>query len=196
MLQGITHHDDCYSGFNLCCLSSTGSAYCGSVPTVSILRYTMRGCLGIITVLQLQPSQSQIPSQAYAHYAMGPPQVSFLIQSWASHWFIMFHIDVMVFAFCFRLTRGCYVHQWGLDHWDLQCSTLWRIPLADMCFWAMVHGPYQECSKWLLLLLLWVGGICMLLIQLTPSHSINIVWGIQLWGLSRESVNLFTFHTW
>ena len=38
----------------------------------------MRGSVGLFTVLQQQKPQSQMPSQAYANYAMGPPQVSFL----------------------------------------------------------------------------------------------------------------------
>ena len=40
----------------------------------------MRGDVGITTVLQEQQPQSLMPSQLYANYSMGPPQVSFLFQ--------------------------------------------------------------------------------------------------------------------
>ena len=51
------------------------------LPPQLILRDMMRGCVGLITVLQKQQSQSQMPSQAYANYTMGSPQASFLFLS-------------------------------------------------------------------------------------------------------------------
>ena len=59
------------------------------LPTQLILMNTMMGSVDLTTVLQQQQSQSQMPSQAYTNYAMSPPQLSFLFQSWASHQFIM-----------------------------------------------------------------------------------------------------------
>ena len=51
------------------------------LPPQLILRDSMRGSVGLATVSKQQQPQSQMPSQAYANYALGPPQVSFLIQS-------------------------------------------------------------------------------------------------------------------
>ena len=48
------------------------------LPPKVILRDTMRGPVGLTTMPQQQQPQSQMPSQAYANFAMGPPQVAFL----------------------------------------------------------------------------------------------------------------------
>ena len=62
-------------------LGQTAALYQHDVlPSPLILRDTIRGLVGLATVLQQHP-QSQMPSQAYANYAMGPPKVSFLFQS-------------------------------------------------------------------------------------------------------------------
>ena len=45
-----------------------------------ILRDTVRGDVGLATVPQ-QESHSQMPSQAYAKYALGPSQMSFVFES-------------------------------------------------------------------------------------------------------------------
>ena len=50
------------------------------LPAPLILKDKMRDIVCFASLLQQQP-QSQIPSQAYANYDMGPPQVSFLFQS-------------------------------------------------------------------------------------------------------------------
>ena len=50
------------------------------LPLQLIQRDTMRGSVGLTTMLQQQQSQSQMPSQAYDNNAMGPSQVSFLFQ--------------------------------------------------------------------------------------------------------------------
>ena len=42
-----------------------------------ILKDTVRGVVSLTIVLQQQP-QSQMPSQIYANYAMGPSEMSFL----------------------------------------------------------------------------------------------------------------------
>ena len=42
------------------------------LPPPLILRDTMKGAADFATVLLQQQSQSQMPSQAYANYAMGP----------------------------------------------------------------------------------------------------------------------------
>ena len=114
VLQDI---NQCYNGFHLCGLSSIWSAWCGSA--------------GLKTVLQEQEPQWQMPSQAYGNYAMGS-----LCFMWAI---------IMVFAFCFQVFWcGCYVHQWGLNHWGLLCCSPMEYTLGrHICLLVMVHGPCQ-----------------------------------------------------
>ena len=46
-------------------------------PPQLILRDTMRGSVGLTTLSQQQQNETQMPSQVYVNYAMGPSQVSF-----------------------------------------------------------------------------------------------------------------------
>ena len=76
----------------------------------------------------------------------------------------------------FRFPCGCHACQWGLNYLGLQCHNPMEYTFGrHMCLLVMVCVPCQYFTKWLLLLVLWVGGSFMLLIQLFPSHSINIV---------------------
>ena len=61
-----------------------------------------------------------------------------------------------------------------------------------MCNLVVVNGPHLVCIEWLLPLLLLVGWSLLLLILLCPNHW----WGIQPWGLHRESPNPSTFPMW
>ena len=42
-----------------------------------------------------------MPSQVYSNYAMGPPQVICLVQSWSPTDFLTL-VSIMVFVFCFQ----------------------------------------------------------------------------------------------
>ena len=55
-------------------------------------------------------------------------------------------------------------------------TTFW-IPMTAICasFLWSIFGQHQKCTEWLFLPLLWVGGSFMVLIQLSPSYSINMV---------------------
>ena len=117
-------------------------------------------------------------SWVYANYAVGPPEVSFLFQSWASHQLIMLHVGAC-YGVCFllsdfpvvamlkngaQLLGGCNV------------TTLCSIPLASMCaswWWSVAHA--RSALSLLLLPLLWVGVSFMLLILLSPSHSVYMM---------------------
>ena len=50
----------------------------GVLPKQLFHSNTMKSFVGLTTVPQQQQPQSQIPSQAYGNYVMGPCQVSFL----------------------------------------------------------------------------------------------------------------------
>ena len=98
------------------------------------------GCFGLATVL-LQLPQPQISYKDYASYAMGPLQVSFHFQSWASHWCL--HVGIC-YGVLFLLSGSNVVTIFtngGLNHWDLHhCNLLEYIfvpPGAGL--WPMLH---------------------------------------------------------
>ena len=65
---------------------------------------TMRDSVGLTTVLQQQQSQSEMPCQAYANYAMGPLQMNFLSQLSLPPYSLCFmFVLVIVFVFCFHV---------------------------------------------------------------------------------------------
>ena len=67
-----------------------------------------------------------------------------------------------IHTFCtFTLQASRWLNCWATQYSNLMEYTLER----HMSLLMMVHGPHQECSKWLLLPLLWVGGAL--------SHSFN-----------------------
>ena len=104
-----------------------------------------------------------VSSHVYANCAIGPPQVSFLFQSWAFHWFACcVLVSVMVFAFCFQVLM-----------WP-PCSSVGAQPLGfvtpqplalgytlgrHMCLLVMECFQCRECTEWLLLPLPWVRGL-------------------------------------
>ena len=68
--------------------------------------------VGLATVPQQQP-QSQMPLEAYANYAMGPPQVGFPFRVKPSTTldFYMFGVCSVVCFNTFRCHAGCHIHQ-------------------------------------------------------------------------------------
>ena len=82
-----------------------------------------------------------MPPQANSSYPMGPSEVSFLFQSWASHQLLIY------VGFC----SGYHTHQWGLNHWGLHpCSPLEHKHCRHLCIMVMVIGSHQEFTEWLL----------------------------------------------
>ena len=68
-----------------------------------ILRDTVRGSVSLTAMLQQQP-HFQMPSQAYANYAMGPSQVSFSFRAELPTISLCHMLmSVMVFAFYFLI---------------------------------------------------------------------------------------------
>ena len=91
------------------------------LPPQLIPMYTMRGSVGLTTMSQQQQLQSQMISQAYANYAMGPLQVSFSFRvepSTNSNVICCCLLWCLLFAF--RFPCGCHVHLWGLNSWGVQ----------------------------------------------------------------------------
>ena len=137
----------------------------------------MQEVVGYATVLHQLP-QSQMPFQAYAIYAMDPPQVSL------SLWVYLQPIDSICCCqlWCilsiFRLHCDWHFHLWGLNH----CGLHYQRPLEhthsrDMCILVIVWGLHQKCTQWLFPPLLWAGGSLKLL-SCPPAIPV-ILWVIQ-----------------
>ena len=81
-----------------------------------ILKGTMRGSTGL---MPLQQPQSQMPSQAYASYAMCPLQVNFSFRVEHLPVYVMYWYQLWCLPSAFRFPCGYCVHLWGLKHWGL-----------------------------------------------------------------------------
>ena len=97
-------------------LTTTSSQY----DVVLLLPLTPKnsgGVVGLATVLQQQP-QSQMPLQAYANCAMGPPQVgfSFRVEPLTVLIFIYVWCLFWCMLFTFRCHAGCHIYLGGLNH--------------------------------------------------------------------------------
>ena len=73
--------------------------------------FTVRDVVSSATMPQ-QQYQSQMPSQAYNIFAMGPPRVKFLFQRWAFTDLFML-MPVAVFTFCFQVATWLACSQMG-----------------------------------------------------------------------------------
>ena len=103
MLWSNNHHYDGYAGSLICGPDEIRSAGCGSAATVDSDGHS-EGSAGLNTMPQQQQCQTQMPSQAYANYAIDPLQVSFFfrVESFTSS---LCHVlmSVMDFVFCFQV---------------------------------------------------------------------------------------------
>ena len=116
---------------------------------------------------------AQMLPQAYANYAMGPPQVSFFFRVEPLTYLLKCLLWCMLSAF--RCHAGCHIHQWGLNCWLCTTAALQSIPMAGICAswwwssttWGMhqVAAPSTALSR----------GSLLPLIQLASSHSNNMV---------------------
>ena len=95
------------------------SAGCGFTATVDS-RDIMMASAGLMNVLQQQQSQSWIPSQAYANYAIGPSQVSFSFRV-DPPLIVMSCVGCLLWCLlsAFRFPCGCHVPILGLYQWVL-----------------------------------------------------------------------------
>ena len=121
----------------------------------------------------------QMPPQSYANCAMGPLQVSFSFRDEPP-------TDLLI---CVGVCYGIHFLLSGAmldaiftngDSTIVQLQPFRHTHGRHMCILVMVISPCKECTEWLLLPLLQVGGSLLLLHQQSFSHSNNMV------GLSRE----------
>ena len=144
------------------------------------------GFVGLATVLQ-QQSQSQMPVQAYANYAVGPLPVDFSFRVELSTIFYMF-ISVLVYDFCFQVPclmpySPMVLNCWGLHH----CNPLELTNTRHMYNLVMVISPHEECTEWLPPPAL-NGGNLLLLSQLSSSHSNYMVGHTALGDLQSHPI--------
>ena len=110
------------------------------------------GAVGLATVLQQQPP-SQMPLQAYANYAMGPPQVGFFfrVEPPTILYFYMFGVCSGV---CFLLSGAMLdaIFTYGGSTIGVcTISILWNLLMAGICAtwqWSSAHTRYAQsgCS--------------------------------------------------
>ena len=125
--------------------TSVGLAASVVLPPQVIPRVTVRGSFGLITLPQWQQPQSQKPSQAYASCVLGPLEISFLFQSWASHWFINLYVGGW-YGVCFLLSGShvtAILTNEGTTIGVYNAKTLRSISLPDICaswWWSVAHA--------------------------------------------------------
>ena len=96
-----------------------------------------------------------MPIYAYANYAMGPLQVGLSFRVEPPTAFLYVLVSVLVYAFGFQLPCWMVYSLRGLNHWGLHhCSLLQLTYGKHVCNPQMFIGPHQECTEWLLPLLL------------------------------------------
>ena len=118
---------------------------------------------------------------------MDPSQVSFSFRV-DPHTDSLCYVSLSVMMFALRFPCGCYVHQWGSTIWVCDTTTLWSIHLADICTsqrWSMAHAR-SAVNGYSLHCFEKVGF--MLLIQLSPSHSILYCRACSFVGLAESGL--------
>ena len=110
-------------------LSATLGQHDVVLPPLLILRNS-GGVVGLASV-PLQQPQSQMSLQAYANYAMGPPQVGFSFRIEPPTIFYMCWYLIWCMLSAFRCHAGCHIHMWGLNHCTI--ASLWSLPMAGIC---------------------------------------------------------------
>ena len=100
------------------------------LPLQMILRVIVRGSAGLTTLPQQQQPQSQILSQTYGNYPMGPLQVSFSLLPICSFiWWCM----LCSLLSAFRFACCCHVNQWGSISGVCSVTTLQSKCMAGIC---------------------------------------------------------------
>ena len=149
------------------------------LPPPLILRHTIRGDIGLAFVPQKHP-QFQMPSQAYANYAMSPAQVScfFFNVECPTDFLILVYVTVLTFCFPVPLWLPCApmgtqplgfvpLQSCGAYPWQAYMSPgtgLWSIPRVH---WVAV--PFTALCK-----------VEPLATHLSCNHLMNIVGNISL----------------
>ena len=108
------------------------------------------GVIGLATVLQ-QQTLSQMPLQAYANYAMGPPQVgfSFRVEPSTISYIYMFGVCSGV---CFLLSGAMLDAVFTFGSSTIRVctiATLWSLPMVSICAtwqWSLAHTSYAQSS--------------------------------------------------
>ena len=125
-------------------------------------------------LLRHMPIMPSVPFRLMISFRVEPPTDSLCCML----------VLVMVFAFCFQAP----IFSNGTQLLDLAIPQ----PYREYTWWAYVcsgDGPWSVPMPVLLLSLLWVGGTSCYSFC-CPLAITSTCWGIQLWGLGQESLNL------
>ena len=169
----MTSHCGCYSGFHLWGFSSIRSPWCASATTVDPEIHNEGFCF---PQLYAVAATTSVPDAFLGIWQLC------LGSSLGEFSFSELNLPLIPYVVCCACYGVCFLLPCSslatvlTNCWGLQC----HMPIEyahcrHMHLLMMVSGPHQECAKFLLLPLLWVGGSLMLLIQLFPSHSICMV---------------------
>ena len=106
------------------------------------------GVVHLATLSQQQPP-SQMPLQAHANYAIGPPKVGFFfrVETPAILYFYMFHVCSGI---CFLLSAAILTYG-GSTIKVSTITTFWSLPMAGICAtwkWSLAYTRYAQsgCS--------------------------------------------------
>ena len=147
------------------------------------------GVTGPASVPQQQPP-SLMPLLVYVNYAMDSPQVGFFFRVESPIiLYITCLVSILVSVFYFQ------VPSW-MPYSPKGAQPLGFVPLQPFGVypWQAYVGPHLVCIEWLLPPLPQVRGAFCYSVSCSPTIP-SIWWGIQPWGLSRESPNPSTFPT-
>ena len=183
---------DCGSHFNGASYN-IGSALCGSAttPDTKMLWTCSWPCLCATAATSIYNASSGLCQLCHGFYTG-----RFLFQSWASHHFA--YTFGVCSGVCFLLSGAlldAILTSRGSTIGVCTIATPWSSHGRHMHNLVMVIGPHWVCTEWLLPPLHWVGGSFCYSVCCSAAIP-SIWWGIQLWGLSRESPNLSTFPAW
>ena len=128
--------------FSFMSQSSTATT---TTPLVTVV-YCSTSSLTITVTLDRINSTAVTSVPAYAHYAMGPSQVSFSfrVEPLTS---LLIYVGVCS-GVCFQVPYWIPYSSWGLNHMGLHnCSPLEHTHGRHICILAMVISPCQECTE-------------------------------------------------
>ena len=104
------------------------------LPEQLISRDLMRVSAGLMHVPQQQPTQSQISSQAYAYYAMGPLWVGFTFRVGPpTNSYFIYSMSIVVFALCFHVPMWLPCSPRGSTIGVFDTATHGSLPLVGIC---------------------------------------------------------------
>ena len=157
------YHYHCYNGSHLCGPNSIRSSWCGSAAKIDLAGHNKGSCwhhhCATATTTAVRHTFSDVCLLCHGS-STGESSVSELS-------FPLIHYVGVCYSVCFLLLGSNVAAMFtnGAQPMGFAPLQSFRAYLGEhMCLLVMVCCPYQKCTEWLLLPLLWVGGSFMLVI--------------------------------